>query len=118
MTRFSPLSRELVLDVDVGEVEVGRRRLETVLAQDLLHRRQADPLLQGRRGERVPQLSPEKTTGITIPGHFRGERPVCVIRCGRRTMSKIRHVRGKIGSWTERSPRAAILTITLNATLY
>src|SRR5271157_3271083 len=55
MGRFSPRPLELILDVHVGEVEVDRRRLETVVAQDLLHRRQADPLLQGRRGERVPQ---------------------------------------------------------------
>ena len=51
----SPLPLELILDVHVGEVEVDRRRLEAVVAQDLLHRRQADPLLQGRRGERVAQ---------------------------------------------------------------
>jgi len=54
MSRYPPLPLELVLDVDVGEVEVDRR-LETVVAGDLLHGRQADPLLQGRRGERVPQ---------------------------------------------------------------
>ncbi len=47
MSRFSPLPLELVLDVDVGELEVDRRRLEVVVAQDLLHRRQADFLLQG-----------------------------------------------------------------------
>ena len=39
----------------VGEVEVDRRRPEAVVAQDLLHRRQADPLLQGRRGEHLSQ---------------------------------------------------------------
>ena len=53
--RFSPLPLELVLDVDVGKIEVDGRRLEPVVAQDLLDRRQADSLLQGRRGERVPQ---------------------------------------------------------------
>ena len=53
--RPSPLPLELVLDVEVREVEVDRRRLKAVVAEDLLHRRQADPLLQGRRGERVPQ---------------------------------------------------------------
>src|SRR5271157_6155835 len=50
MGRFSPRPLELILDVHIGEVEVDRRRLETVVAQDLMHRRQADPLLQGRRG--------------------------------------------------------------------
>jgi len=55
LSRFSPLPLELVLDVHVGKVEVDRRGLETVVAQDLLHRRQADPLLQGHRGECVPQ---------------------------------------------------------------
>src|SRR5262249_3591338 len=43
------LPLELVLDVGVREVEVDRRRLGSVVAEDLLHRRQADPLPQGRR---------------------------------------------------------------------
>jgi hypothetical protein len=43
VVRPSPLPLELDLDVDVAEVEVDRRRGEPVLAQDLLHRRQADP---------------------------------------------------------------------------
>ena len=55
MGPFSPLPLELILDIRVGEVEVDGRRLETVVAQDLRHRRQADPLLQGRRGKRVSQ---------------------------------------------------------------
>ena len=49
----SPLPLELVLDVDIREIEVDRRRLEPVVTEDLLHRRQADPLLQGCGGERV-----------------------------------------------------------------
>jgi len=53
MGASSPLALELILDVDVSEVEIDRRRLEAVVAQDLLRRRQADPLLQARRGERV-----------------------------------------------------------------
>ena len=51
----SPLPLELLLDVGVGEIEVDGRRLEPVVAQDLLHRRQADTLLQGRRGEGMPE---------------------------------------------------------------
>jgi hypothetical protein len=42
-----PLPLKLVLDVHIGEVEVDRRRLEAVVAQDLLHRRQAEPLRSG-----------------------------------------------------------------------
>jgi hypothetical protein len=41
--------------MDVREIEVDRRRLEPVVTEDLLHRRQADSFLQGGRGERVPQ---------------------------------------------------------------
>src|SRR5208337_3859805 len=44
MGASSPLALELILDVNVSEVEIDRRRLEAVVAQDLLHRRQADPL--------------------------------------------------------------------------
>jgi len=51
----SPFPLELVLDVHVSEVEVDGRRLEAVVAQDLLHRRPTDPLLQGHRGECVPR---------------------------------------------------------------
>src|SRR4051812_27334370 len=46
---FLPLPLELVLDMHVGKIEVDRRRLETVVAQDLLQ-----PTQSGGVGRIVP----------------------------------------------------------------
>jgi hypothetical protein len=40
---YLPLPLELLLDVHVDEIEINRRRLETVVAQDLLHCGLTDP---------------------------------------------------------------------------
>ena len=45
----SPLRLELFEDVAVGEIQVDRRRRQAIVAEDLLHGRQGDPLLEGQR---------------------------------------------------------------------